>query len=111
MGSMHKSSRWFVEPQVSSRSGSRSRVLLLHSTSFSSALLCPFFQQTQRIQTPWQRCGVCMLGSVLPVTLKAIAWISTSCLLRLLHGIELRALQENINDVINQLQQLTADPK
>jgi len=34
-----------------------------------------------------------------------------ACVLRLLHGIELRALQENINDVINQLQQLTADPK
>lgn len=32
-------------------------------------------------------------------------------ILRMLHGIELRGLQVNINTVINELQQLTADPK
>jgi len=34
-----------------------------------------------------------------------------AAVLRLLHGIELQQLQVNINQVINELQQLTADPK
>lgn len=34
-----------------------------------------------------------------------------AAVLRLLHGLELSQLQANINHVINQLQQLTADPK
>lgn len=34
-----------------------------------------------------------------------------ACVLRLLHGNELRDLQVKINQVINELQQLTADPK
>lgn len=34
-----------------------------------------------------------------------------AAVLRLLHGIELQQLQVNINHVINELQQLTADPK
>eukprot|EP00928_Gymnodinium_smaydae_P088416 TRINITY_DN72504_c0_g1_i1.p1 TRINITY_DN72504_c0_g1~~TRINITY_DN72504_c0_g1_i1.p1 ORF type:complete len:275 (+),score=52.45 TRINITY_DN72504_c0_g1_i1:116-940(+) len=34
-----------------------------------------------------------------------------ACVLRLLHGNELRDLQVRINQVINELQQLTADPK
>merc|ERR1712107_312137 len=34
-----------------------------------------------------------------------------ACVLRLLHGNELRELQVHINQVVNELQQLTADPR